>query len=94
MTTEQIKTYLQIGISIGEAVAPLTKTTIDDKIVEVAKTLVERDALLSLLVMLFGGGKAEPTTLSPEDAAVLAEAAPYLGGVKDLVEAGRCVCED
>lgn len=93
MTVEQIKTYMQIGITIGEAVAPLTKTTIDDKIVDVAKQLVERDALLTLLVAIFGGGKADTAALSDEDKAVFGDAAPYLPGVKSLVEAGKAVCE-
>lgn len=94
MTVEQIKTWLQIGITIGETVAPLTKTTIDDKIVEVAKSLAERDALLALLVTLFGGGATDKVAMSSEDEAVWADAQPYLEGVKTLVEAGKCVCEE
>ncbi len=93
MQVAQLKSLLEIGVLIGKAVAPHTKTTVDDRAVALAEKLLANDAVLAIVAQLLGGAAATPApALSTADAALLAEVEAHLPAVRALVTSASAVC--
>ncbi len=86
MTVAQLKRYLEIGILIGDAIAKMSDTKLDDKIVAVAQLLAENEAVLAIIVMLLGGDTDPPIgRLTDEEVAVVNVAKENLAGLRALI---------
>jgi hypothetical protein len=87
MTVARLKQVLGVAIIIGERIAQLTETKVDDNAVALAKKLETNEVVLAFVAALFAGEPNQLANLSPDDRALVSEVMANKVGLLALVAA-------
>jgi hypothetical protein len=92
----RLKQLLGVAIVIGERLAPMTNTKVDDKAVELAKKIETNDVILAFVAALFAGQQLNDhfESMAPADLELAHEVQANRYALNALIAATNIVTTD